>query len=96
VEATIVLSHTPQERPRFPPITPGNRSLLYQFESLETVGKDEGFGAIIEHAEETGDGHLVHLRFLSDLASVYATPGVPFKVWYGTVSGAGSVLRTLE
>ncbi len=96
VEATIVLDHTPEERPRFPPIAPGNRSLLYQFASLETAGRDEGFGAVVEHVEPAKAGHTVQLWFWADLAAVYATPGVPFKIWYEGVAGHGSVLRIVE
>ena len=82
--------------PRFPPIAPGNRSLLHRFDSLETAGRDEGFGAVVEHVEPIEDGYAVQLWFWADLAAVYATPGVPFEIWYGGIAGSGSVLRIVE
>lgn len=96
VEAAVVLDYTIDERPRFRPIEPGNRSLVFQFDSLEASGQDEGFGARIEKVTRSEHGYVVLLCFWADVASVYATPDAQFRIWYGGVAGRRSVLLVVE
>lgn len=36
------------------------------------------------------------LEFLPDEAAIYASPGTPFDLWYGTTIGSGTVLEVLD
>lgn len=96
VEATIEFEPRAVEGRRIPPLAPGNRSLVYQFDSLTNPGTDTGFEGMIEWAETRGNDETVQIRFLRANATIYATEGVCFKVWYGGVIGTGVVLRVVE
>lgn len=66
---------------------------MYQFDSLGEPARDEGFGAIVEAAEPVGAGHEVQLRFLSEVARIYALPDVALNFWHGGVAGTGATIR---
>jgi hypothetical protein len=79
----------------------GTRSLMLAFPSLEDGGKEVMIGAVIDvmngSALEPGtDGVTVVVRFWADEASVYATPGATFTLWYGRPVGNGVITRTID
>jgi len=79
----------------------GTRSLMLAFHSLEAGGKDVMIGAVIDvvggSALHPGAEHIaVILRFWADEASVYATPGTRFTLWYGRAVGEGVITRVAD
>jgi hypothetical protein len=78
----------------------GTRSLVLRFASLEHSDGLLSLGAVIT----VSDGEAlvpstaceVELQFWADEARIYATPGVPFDLWYGRAVGKGVVLSPVE
>jgi hypothetical protein len=78
----------------------GTRSLMLAFTSAEDWGKEEMIGAIIDVIDGTElrpgvEGVAVVLRFWTDAATIYATPGRAFRLWYGRVVGEGVITTPL-
>lgn len=79
----------------------GTRSLMLAFRSLEAGGEDVMIGAVIDVAGGSAlrpgaEQIAVVLRFWADDASVYATPGTRFTLWYGRAVGEGVVTRVAD
>lgn len=94
--ASIRLLHAPEERPRFPPIAAGNRSLVFQFDSLDPACEVTNLMAVIEAAVGQNQQFEAEVRFIGDLAELYATKGASFRLWYGGMVGSGHVLRVVS
>jgi hypothetical protein len=80
-----------------PPLAEGNRSLAYRFASLDPESpKPVRLRAVIEGVEpgDSGASDIVNLLFWADLATVYATQGATFDVWYAEAVGEGRILDT--
>jgi hypothetical protein len=83
------------------PMPTGTRSLLLVFPSLEHPAEEVKIGAVIDVIDGPAlvpgtDDVPVILRFWADEASVYATPGTRFTLWYGRAVGEGVITRVAD
>lgn len=83
------------------PLPTGTRSLLLNFQSFESHDEQVQIGAVIivMDANKLEPGVMdarVRLHFWADEATIYATPGATFKIWYGLVVGEGVVDRIVD
>jgi hypothetical protein len=83
------------------PTPTGTRSPLPAFAPVERRGEDVKIGAVIDViggpalVPGTAEAPVV-MRFWADGATVYATPGASFTLWYGRAVGTGVVTRIVD